>query len=176
MELYIGCDKLEVDKNRASAYPMLFKVPVIGAKSEPHLSAKGNVLLELYQENKVSFETFIEYMQYDYALECRRMFGDAPFDLSVIYDVLDPQKMISLALMPVDKVLFLHKNSIERMEQGDTFLTDAVRYTMTFTRGVFVENTEQKNAVERLFGDEIKVQLVEDVADLKHLLETIVNA
>lgn len=174
-QIYIGCEMSKVDMNKASAYPMLANIPVIGTKQDPHLSAVGKAVLKLYTDGGVDFDKAMEYLQYDYALVPTRMFGRAKFDAVFIYDVLDPERIISLAMMDADKYLFINAGMIKEIKNGNEFLANAVKYAADYVRAIFVEMEEQKIVVETMLELKQAIQVVDAVDVLEDLVNTIVN-
>ncbi len=127
-ELYMSCEMRAVDANKKSAYPLLRDNPVIGVMKEYHFGARAKCLLDLYHAGKISLAEAMDYLQYEFALHAKRMYGDADFDTVCIYDVLTPELILSLSFMNGDRRLFITDDMIEAVNGGDTFLKDAIEY------------------------------------------------
>ena len=127
-ELYMSCEMLAVDDNKKSAYPLLRVNPVIGVMKEYHFGARAKCLLDLYHAGKVSLKDAMDYLQYEFALHAKRMYGSADFDTVCIYDVLTPELLLSLSFMKADIRLFITDDMAEAVNGGDTFLKDALEY------------------------------------------------
>lgn len=150
-EIYFGCCIDSVNKNTASAYPMLFENSVIGTERDPHLTGKGKTLKNLYLQHSITFEQAIKYLKYDYALMPMRMFGSAEFSLLVIYDVIDPELLLGLAEMQVPKIMVLTDEMINQVEFENEFLKDAIQYAIQCCQHVYTESDFNKEFAEELF-------------------------
>ncbi|MBQ6359789.1 MAG: CDP-glycerol glycerophosphotransferase family protein [Lachnospiraceae bacterium] len=136
-QLYMSCEMLAVDEHKKSAYPLLRVNPVIGVVKEYHFSGRGESLLALYHEGKLSFDQIIDYLQYDLALHAKRMYGSASFDKVCIYDAVSPELILCLSLMESEIILFITDEMINRIKEGDRFLKDAVEYAAGKCRTVY---------------------------------------
>ena len=175
-QLYIGCDMDKVDQNKEIAYPMLNHVPVIGTVSKLHLSGAGKTARSLYRKNKISFADAMNVLQYDYALVAKRMFGRAVFDLTVIYDVPDAEKLLALTLLPNDnKILVISEAMYAEIVNKNTFFTDAMKYAAPYMRGIFVSSDENKLAVEDLLGKDFEVQLFDGAEELRNIVNAAIG-
>ena len=110
-EIYLSCNQEAVSETISSnqAYPLLYENNVIGTSSdETWITSLGKSTKELYESQIISFAKAMELLKYDYALVSKRFYGDTKFSSILIYDVLDPEIILGLALAdsPV-KVLFL---------------------------------------------------------------------
>lgn len=167
-EIYLSCDIDKVDEDKSAAFPMFFECPVIGTGADPHLTAIGKAVKELYLGNKLTFEEAMEYLKYDYALMLQRMFGRAKFDTVVIYDVDNPEKVIALAQSGVQVIMFLPSYVLGKIVNGDRFLWDAVCYASRFCEKIITESKELKGTAESFLGDSWKgkVQVANTVSKL----------
>lgn len=175
-ELFLSCESDETDKveNKDSAYPMIAETPVIGSSYDPMLSSTGRAVKELYLSRKISFEKAIAFLQYEYALIPKRMYGEAKFDTLFIYDVVEPEVIIGLSLMEAgSKYLFLQDAVFEKISKGDTFLQDAVMYASKYCKGIFVSAEKRIAEAETLVDSywSNKIQVVKDAKDLNKILE-----
>ncbi len=151
-EIYMSCDMSRLDSKNSGAYPMFFENPVIGSECSPHLSSVGRAMKKLYMEEKISFAEAMDYLQYDYALMPKRMFGQAEFDVVVIYDSDDPERVIAFAEMGVTTFLFLRKYILEKIADGNVFLRDAVCYAARYCSCIFAPSASEKKQVIKLLG------------------------
>lgn len=99
VELFISCNQDMVNENKDSAYPLLNKVPVIGTTADYFPSAMGHTAKKLYESGKITIGQAMSIWKYDYAAAVRRFLGRAAFDLAVLLDVTDPEKLLSLTFM-----------------------------------------------------------------------------
>lgn len=176
VQLYIGCEMGRVDEHKESAYPMLFDIPVIGTNENPHLSAAGKAALKMYKAKQMTFDEAIAILKYDYALAAKRMFGRAKFDLVMIYDVTEPGRILSLAMMQcTNKLLFVSDSMFQALHEGDEMLKEAVKFALPYVRGVFVSSDEQRFSLQQMFGSNLQIQLVESAEELKNLINLAVN-
>ena len=165
-----------VDEHKESAYPMLFDIPVIGTNENPHLSAAGKAALKMYKAKQMTFDEAIAILKYDYALAAKRMFGRAKFDLVMIYDVTEPGRILSLAMMQcTNKLLFVSDSMFQALHEGDEMLKEAVKFALPYVRGVFVSSDEQRFSLQQMFGSNLQIQLVESAEELKNLINLAVN-
>lgn len=172
-QVTIGCEMLQVDENKDSAYPMLSEVPVIGTIQEIHFSQMGKQALELYQRKCITFEKMMGLLHYDFALEGRRIFGRAPWDVVVIYDVVDPYRLLSLVLMPADnKLLFISEKLMTELMSRNEELIACVQYAANYVRGIFVPSQEHKEVVSRIIPEGYPVQVAMTAKDLNEAVET----
>lgn len=171
-DLYLSCDISKPGENRASAYPLLFQHPVIGTSSNPHPSAAGKVLFDLYQEEKISFDQAISLLRYDYSVMLIRLYGKAHFDKVLLYDIENPHKVIALAQMDTVKILFLPTHILEQLQNGDSFLLDAYRYAARFCSAVFVSSKDQIPSAQNLLSSSWHgpIQVLHTTEDFERLL------
>lgn len=175
MQLYIACAMFEVDKHKKSAYPLLFEVPVIGITGEFHLSAAGQTADLMYKQQLITFEQAMDVLKYDYEVATKGMFGRADFDMVLIYDVVDPQKILSLALMQTaDKILFISDAMFAALQEKDIFLTDALRFALPYMQSVLVSSGEQKNLMREIFGEDYEIETVSGAEGLYERLNKVV--
>ena len=177
-ELFLSCESAETNKpeNLSSAYPMMAETPVIGSNYNPNLSSMGQVVKQLYIDNKLSFDKAMELLKYDYVLMPKRMYGGAKFDAVMIYDVAEPEVVLGLSLMETEyKLLFLQDEVFERISKGDSFLKDALRYASQYCNGIYVSSTEHISEAEALLDSywSGKIQVVKEPDDLNKILESI---
>lgn len=177
MDVYISCNRYLTNDNKDTAYPMLNDIPVIGTNDEYHLSGAGIAAQKLYANKKITIEQAMEVWKYDYAAAGKRFFGHAPFDLIVLYDVIDVQKLLSLTFMETpNKILCISDDMFRKLVvEKDQFLKDALKVCLPYMRGIFVKTEEQKMAFYALYGAEYSVQLVTDEEELKNLIALAVR-
>lgn len=175
MQLYIGCEMSKVDEHKDSAYPMFNDVPVIGTSQNLHLSAAGKAARTMYKKKMISFAQAVNMLKYDCAIGAKRMFGRADFHLAVIYDVADPEKLMSLALLKTpNKLLFISETMFGALQEKDEFLAEAIRFSLPYMRGVFVSSEEQRIALQEISGSDCRIQMVSDAEDLRNLINQVV--
>lgn len=158
-EIYLSCDRETVNAEKSGAYPLMHKIPVIGTESTRHLSAMGKVILTLYLEDKLPFEQAMEYLRYDYAAAGIRMYGNAHFDIIIIYDADNPEKLLALATLKAPKLLFLQDHILEKIKSGDRFLRDAVCYTSIYSSRIFVSSKSAMAAASDILPECVKEHL-----------------
>ena len=171
-DIFLGCDMDLVDMNKKSAYPMMFENPVIGSETDPHLTTLGQSIKKLYLSQTIPFEKAINYLKYDYALIPKRMYGQAVFDCVIIYDAINPEKIIAHTEMDTIKLLFLHSNVLSKVQSGDLFLRDSIRYAAKYSKNIMVSSVQDKLLCEKLLGDywKNKVQVVETTDDFSQII------
>ena len=115
--------------------------------------------------------------KYDYAAAGRRFFGQAPFDLILLYDVIDAQKLLSLTFMETpNKILCISDDMFRKLVvEKDQFLKDALKVCLPYMRGVFVKTEEQRMIFKAIYGDAYAVQLITNEKDLKNLIALAVR-
>lgn len=177
-DVYLSCDMDSVDHNKSSAYPMLFENSVIGAERPPHLSGLGKAVRDLYCENKITFETALRYLKYDYALVPKRIYGQARFDAVLIYDVSDPERIISLTETGAPTILCLPDAVLEKAQGENTFLRDALRYAAKYSKAVYTFSARQTENAEALLGEYWKgrVQTAKSPDHLTTAINSILEA
>ena len=140
------------------------------------MSGAGKAARSLYKKNKISFADAMNVLQYDYALVAKRMFGRAVFDLTVIYDVPDAEKLLALTLLPNDnKILVISEAMYAEIVNKNTFFTDAMKYATPYMRGIFVSSDENKLAVEDLLGKDFEVQLFDGAEELRNIVNAAIG-
>lgn len=177
MDVFISCNRYLTNDNKDTAYPMLNKIPVIGTHDEYHLSGAGIAAQKLYDNKKITIEQAMGVWKYDYAAAGRRFFGQAPFDLILLYDVIDAQKLLSLTFMETpNKILCISDDMFRKLVvEKDQFLKDALKVCLPYMRGVFVKTEEQRMIFKAIYGDAYAVQLITNEKDLKNLIALAVR-
>lgn len=177
IDLYLSCNRYLTNENKDTAYPMLNNIPVIGTHDEYHLSGAGIAAQKLYDNKKITIEQAIQIWKYDYAAAGRRFYGHAPFDLIVLYDVVDAQKLLSLTFMETpNKILCISDDMFRKLVvEKDQFLKDALKVCLPYMRGVFVKTEEQRMIFKAIYGDAYAVQLITNEKDLKNLIALAVR-
>lgn len=169
--VWISCDPHEVDKNKDVAYPALFSVPVIGTQTEMHLTGRGKTLRRLYLEGKVDFGRAMEYLRYDYALECCRSFGHARFDAVVLYDSYTPQRLIMLSHLNGEKYLVVTKTMMQKVrEEEGREMADAIRYTASRCTRLYAEDEEVQSFLSQTFPEISRPALFEGSETLRRIV------
>ena len=177
IDLYLSCNRYLTNENKDTAYPMLNNIPVIGTHDEYHLSGAGIAAQKLYDNKKITIEQAIQIWKYDYAAAGKRFFGHAPFDLIVLYDVVDAQKLLSLTFMETpNKILCISDDMFRKLVvEKDQFLKDALKVCLPYMRGIFVKTEEQRMIFKAIYGDAYAVQLITNEKDLKNLIALAVR-
>lgn len=177
IDLYLSCNRYLTNENKDTAYPMLNNIPVIGTHDEYHLSGAGIAAQKLYDNKKITIEQAMGVWKYDYAAAGRRFFGQAPFDLILLYDVVDAQKLLSLTFMETpNKILCISDDMFRKLVvEKDQFLKDALKVCLPYMRGVFVKTEEQRMIFKAIYGDAYAVQLITNEKDLKNLIALAVR-
>lgn len=177
IDLYLSCNRYLTNENKDTAYPMLNNIPVIGTHDEYHLSGAGIAAQKLYDNKKITIEQAMGVWKYDYAAAGRRFFGQAPFDLILLYDVIDAQKLLSLTFMETpNKILCISDDMFRKLVvEKDQFLKDALKVCLPYMRGIFVKTEEQRMIFKAIYGDAYAVQLITNEKDLKNLIALAVR-
>jgi CDP-glycerol glycerophosphotransferase (TagB/SpsB family) len=172
--IFVACDMDKVNDNKDSAYPMLFNVPVIGCCNDMRFTAIGKSLVKLYNKKKISFNQYIDYMQYDYKAIARRFFGIAKFDKIVAYDMENPDMVLALSQMEGDKILCLNEKTFELIDENALF-KDAMLYFSERCDDVIVLSEQDKatydKSYKKMFNKE--AVLVEDSYKMDEILKYI---
>lgn len=137
-DLYFCCEQDLTNENKKIAYPMLAGHAVIGCGSDLHLSSMAKAVKKLYLDNEMSFDEAMGYLQYEYGIISRRIWSRARFDRIVIYDVLDAEKIMVLAMAEGEKTMFIQPAMIEKLQSGDKLYIDAVLFAMKRSSKVYV--------------------------------------
>jgi hypothetical protein len=170
---YVGCDRDLVNENKDTAYPLLYNTAVIGTRTDPHFGRVSKGAMELYRQGKLGYDELLELLKYDYYLNAHRWFGSAKFDVEIIYDVTDADRLLTLMAVPAQKLLFLSNAAVKKLESGDEFFRGAVLFALGHCMGVFARDEETKIAAELLLPENVTVTLVETVDRLRQLLEEL---
>ena len=168
VELFISCNQDMVNENKDSAYPLLNKVPVIGTTADYFPSAMGRTAKKLYESGKITIGQAMSVWKYDYAAAVRRFLGRAAFDLAVLLDVTDPEKLLSLTFMDQPNKIMIISDLMykEITENNNTFLKDALQVSASYMRAVFVKNEEQYAYISQMIGAACPVCYMKDAKDL----------
>lgn len=176
-EIYLSCNQETVNETVgiSKAYPMLYDNFVISTSNdEAWITALGKCAKALYLHQIISFEKAMELLSYDYALIPKRFYGDTRFDSVWIYDVLDPELILGLALADSHtKSLFLSQIQMKQiLEGGDRFLRDAIIYAASLCNTVFVFSDEGLPLAESILGDEWRdrIGIIHSEDDMEKLL------
>jgi CDP-glycerol glycerophosphotransferase (TagB/SpsB family) len=167
---YLGCDKDLVDANKDTAYPFLYTPAVIGVNADPHFGAASKKALHLYGQGELSFEDLFAILKYDYYLNAHRWFGRANFDVEVIYDVSDANRLLTLLMIPAKRLLFLSDAAAEKLKSGDEFFRKSVLFAMEHSAGVFATSERAKVACELLLPRGTSITQIESGGQLRDLL------
>jgi hypothetical protein len=167
---YLGCDKDLVDANKDTAYPFLYTPAVIGVNADPHFGAASKKALQLYEQGELSFEDLFAILKYDYYLNAHRWFGRANFDLEVIYDVSDANRLLTLLMIPAKRLLFLSDAAAEKLKSGDEFFRKSVLFAMEHSAGVFATSERAMVTCELLLPRGTSITLVENGGQMRDLL------
>ena len=176
VELFISCNQDMVNENKDSAYPLLNKVPVIGTTADYFPSAMGRTAKKLYESGKITIGQAMSIWKYDYAAAVRRFLGRAAFDLAVLLDVTDPEKLLSLTFMDQPNKIMIISDLMykEITESNNTFLKDALQVSASYMRAVFVKNEEQYAYISQMIGDACPVCYMKDAKDLTQAINAAV--
>ena len=176
VELFISCNQDMVNENKDSAYPLLNKVPVIGTTADYFPSAMGHTAKKLYESGKITIGQAMSVWKYDYAAAVRRFLGRAAFDLAVLLDVTDPEKLLALTFMDQPNKIMVISDLMykEITENNNTFLRDAVQVSASYMRAVFVKNEEQYAYISQMIGDACPVCYMKDAKDLTQAINAAV--
>ena len=176
VDLFISCNQDMVNENKDSAYPLLNKVPVIGTTADYFPSAMGRTAKKLYESGKITIGQAMSIWKYDYAAAVRRFLGRAAFDLAVLLDVTDPEKLLSLTFMDQPNKIMIISDLMykEITENNNTFLKDALQVSASYMRAVFVKNEEQYAYISQMIGDACPVCYMKDAKDLTQAINAAV--
>jgi CDP-glycerol glycerophosphotransferase (TagB/SpsB family) len=167
---YVGYDCDLVDENMDKAYQLLRDTAVIGASADPHFGRISRGAMELYRQEKVSYDELIGILKYDYYLNAHRWYGSAKFDVEIIYDVTDADRLLTLLAIPAKRLLFLSEEAVKKMESGDEFFRRTVLFAVRHCMGVFARDEETKIAAKTLLPGDIAVTLIGNAVQLRRLL------
>lgn len=127
----------------APAYPLLFNTPAFGYRSEVKLSYEGREVFSLYEQGVISFDEAFEVLKYDYYLNSKAMYGESEFDCIFVYDVSDPQLILTYAMMKAKrKYLYINNALIEKMLENDKFTLDVLCKVQEYFGCVFAYNSD----------------------------------
>ena len=176
VELFISCNQDMVNENKDSAYPLLNKVPVIGTTADYFPSAMGHTAKKLYESGKITIGQAMSVWKYDYAAAARRFLGRAAFDLAVLLDVTDPEKLLALTFMDQPNKIMVISDLMykEITENNNTFLKDALQVSASYMRAVFVKNEEQYAYISQMIRDACPVCYMKDAKDLTQAINAAV--
>lgn len=172
-ELHIGCDEFITEKNTDGAYPQLHDVLVLSSQDKNPWSSIGAPLQQLYNEGKISFRRAIKFLQYEYALMSRRMYGEAGFDVIGIYDTVNPEMIIGLALSDADRrILFISERMKAELKGGSRQFRDAVRYAAAFCSDIVTADEEARKLLSSVLEkrDAGKAVIAKSAAEVLEIL------
>ena len=150
-EIYVGCDEFKTDLNKDSAYPLLHNSLLIDSVDNAQLSSLGQPILDLYKAGRVPFKKAMGYLVHEYGLLPVRMYDRVVFDVMGIYDTVNPEVVLGLALSSAKKkVLFITDKMIEQMKGGDTFMRDAVAFAADYMSAVVAASEQSADEIKRL--------------------------
>ncbi len=175
IDYWIGCDSEKTKKWVDNAYPMLHESKNISSEDDIRLSSIGAPVKELYISGKIDFEKAMNYLIHEYGAIYVQQYGYTLFDTFVIYDTVDPEMIISMALSECKrKVLFITKDIISAVEKGDYFMRDAVRFAADYCHAVCVNDEGDREAAENMLSESWagKVSVIKSVEDMNDLIKT----
>lgn len=150
--LYISCKDTKVDSNKASAYPMIAETDVIGIPDGILMTSAQKCAKKMFEEGKLDFDSYIGFTEDAYDLENRRVYGASRFDIAVLYETDDPERILAYAQMQTKKMFFIQESMAEAMENGDDFMKKACCYMADRCSGIYVISEKMKQKVEKLLG------------------------
>jgi hypothetical protein len=128
VDLYISCDAFAVDSNKKSAYPMLRENTVFGLTDSVRYSSCGKAVLQMYEKGILTLNKAMEYLKFDCALERKRAYGDADFDMMIAYEVNDADRLLTLCTFEKEVLVFVQESMLAMIEEGDRKLRDVIEY------------------------------------------------
>ena len=175
-EVYIGCDESKVAKNmrndQCGAYPMLHDSLLISSKDKFVYSSIGAPLIKLYKEGKIPFKKAFKFLQYEYAMVSKRMYGDTVFDVLAVYDALKPETILGMALSDANvRLLFISDRMEEKLIAGNSFLADAIKQSAKYFSAIIVDSNSKREIMNSSLGmihrNKIKtIESPEEILDL----------
>ena len=109
----------------------------------------------------------MDYLQYEYALHAKRMYGSAAFDTVCIYDTTTPELILSMIFMTGDIRLFITDDMAQAVKDGNGFLKDAIEYAAGRCSTVCRLKGDKAPETEPVFGENVKLQVITDQEALK---------
>lgn len=175
--LFVACEKNQVNENKDSAYPMLFNVPTLGTDtSNLFLSSLGSELMRLIETEAIGLNDAENYLKFDFALSAQRLFGRADYKMAVIYDVIDPRILMLLACMRIPTTLFVTDEIIERIENGDKALEALTTYAAKASIDVLVSSKQSSRKVVHLLSDCKKPTVIRTAKALNRYIRKKIKA
>jgi hypothetical protein len=113
----------------------------------------------------------MDFLKYDYYLNAHRWFGNAHFDVEIIYDVADAHSLLTLLAVPAKRLLFLSNAAMSKLADGDEFFLKAVLFAAKHCMAVFVSNELAKMEAEQLLPKGTAINVIENASQLRELLE-----
>ena len=142
VDLFLSSD-VEKTGTSAPAYPLLFNTPAFGYRGEVKLSYEGREIYELYEQGRITFKEAFEVLKYDYYLNSKAIYGESEFDCIFVYDVRDPQLILTYAMMKAErKYLYINNALIEKLLQNDKKTLDALSIAADYFGQVFAYNKD----------------------------------
>ncbi len=174
-ELFVGAEEKKTNANVDEAYPMLFHANVFCYVDDTGLSSVAAPLLKLYQDGKLPFKKVIGMLEHEYALMPIRMYGNKVFETVAIYDTLNPEMVLALALSAAkNRLLFLSDEMIAEMAEN-TFFRDAVAHAASYCHLVIVSSREDAAKIKsRLhFRDRGKIITAGSAEEILEILDEL---
>lgn len=171
--LYLGCDRQLVEKNRKTAYPLLFDFSVMGVNTEPHWGSLGRRVRRLVEAGHLPFNIAIRYLAQEYWLAAQRAWGTSPFAAIVAADIVNPDTLLALALSGCPFALLFGEPLKKAILEEDRFLKDAVGHALSNSTIVLVPDTDMRTFVHRTFGEDIPVNIASDAAAYEEVLKAL---
>jgi hypothetical protein len=128
IDLYLSCDAFAVDSNKKTAYPMLCDNTVFGLTDTVRYSSCGKAVVKMYEKGILTLPDAMEYLKFDYALERKRAYGDADFDMMIAYEVNDADRLLTLCTFEKEVMVFIQESMLVMIEQGEQKLKDAIAF------------------------------------------------
>lgn len=172
-EIYIGVDDAKTSDNTQNAYPLLSETLVIGSKDDSLLSSIGKPIQELYLNDKISFDAAMSFLIHEYALMPIRMYGNVIFDTLAIYDTINPEIVIGLALSSAkNKLLFISESMLRELLCNNKFLKDAITFAANYCDNIVVPNEGYVSLAATLLPKSLatKISIAKNVEQLINLL------
>ena len=104
------------------------------------------------------------------------MFGRAKFDLATIYDVTNPDIILSLAFLHTEKKIMYFSNAMEqKLNTDDAFYKNAICLAASHMTAIGVQSRKTEQTLNSLVGHVCEIQIVDSPDKFEKFVENYVG-
>lgn len=149
-DIYLSYKDTFVNSALDSAYPLLNYFKSIGVKGRQLFTTEQKKIRSKYHDGKISFQEAMSYLESAYKTEPLRCYCGIEFERFILYDTVDPDKIIGFSYLNCTKYLVLHEDQKRLIDEGNQYFIDAI-YWFENQGGIVIDELKE-DELQRLLG------------------------